>query len=71
MNRETKKILNFIQQTPSWESRLEVLRKKHSNYKDFFNQIGYLLMELLNTEKAFFDYPRERIEISKIANLYF
>lgn len=71
MNKETKKILKFIEETPQWFEKLKAIRAKNSNYKDFFNQIGYLLMELLNTEKNFFDYPREKIEISKIANLYF
>ena len=71
MNKETLKLFEFMVDNPEWINKLKQKREHFSNYKDFYNQAGYVIMELLNTEKKFFDYPRKDIQISKIADLYF
>lgn len=71
MNRETIKLVSFIEQNEQYTQELKEARGKFSNYKDFTNKVGYIVMGLLNTEKEFFDYPRNDIELSKIVALYF
>lgn len=71
MNRETTKLFEYMVDNPEWLNKLKDKRAKYPNYKDFYNQAGYVIMELLNTEKKFFDYPRKEIQIKKIADLYF
>lgn len=71
MNRETAKIISFIETSDIYKEKFKVTRSKYSNFKDFRNQAGYIVMEILNSEKEFFDYPRKDIEILKIVELYF
>lgn len=70
MNKETEKIVKFIEKS-HYKDDLNKLRKQCPNYKDFFNQAGYVVQSLLNTEQQFFDYPRRKVELDKIIELYF
>ncbi len=70
MNKETTKIVEFIENS-RYKSKIEEVRARFSNYKDFSNQTGYVIMDILNNEREFYDYPRNDIELSKIVELYF
>ena len=71
MNKETKKVYDFIQQDEQLKQKVKSLRSKHNNFKDFYNQVGYVIMDILNRNKQFHDYPRNKIEIVKIAEMFF
>lgn len=71
MNRETRKVIDFINDTPEYTNKVQELRKKFSNHKDFSNQVLYLVQEILNTQKKFYDYPRHKIDLFVISNIYF
>ena len=71
MNRETMKIVSFIEQNEQYKGKLISIRERFPNYKDFMNQVGYVIMEILSNERQFYDYPRNDIQISKIVDLYF
>lgn len=71
MNRETRKLIDFLNENDQYTTKLRTLREKHNNYKDFSNQVLYVIQEVLNTEKKFFDYPRNKIDLFIITNLYF
>lgn len=70
MNKETEKLLKYIVESP-YHQELSDLRRRNSNYKEFFNKAGYVIQKLLNTEQQFFDYPRRKVELDKIVELYF
>lgn len=71
MNKETMKLFNFMVENPKWINKLKTKRTLVSNYKDFFVETGIIITELLNEEKFFYDYPKTKIEIKKIVDLYF
>lgn len=71
MNKETLKLFEFMVNNPKWISKIKEKRQQYPNYKDFYNQAGYILMEILTTEKQFFDYPRDRINVKKLVDMYF
>lgn len=68
MNRETRKLVNFIESNPEWKEKIKNLEKKNS--KEYYFQVGYCIMDLLSTEKQFFDYPRKKIEFDKLGDYF-
>lgn len=71
MNKETLKVFEFMVNNPKWVNKVKETKVRFPNYKDFYNQAGYLIMEILSTEKEFMDYPRNDINIKKIVDMYF
>jgi hypothetical protein len=71
VNKETLKLFEYMVNNPEWINRIKDERNKTSNYKDFQIKTGLILVELLETESQFYDYPRNDIEIKKIVDLYF
>lgn len=71
MNKETQRIYDFINSSEELKNKIKSLRSKHNNFKDFYNQIGYVIMDVLNRNKQFHDYARNKIEIVKIAEMFF
>ena len=72
MTRETRKLIDFINDSPEYLAELKQLRAKHNNYKDFSNLVlNNVVAKILNTEKKFFDYNRSKVDIFVITNVYF
>lgn len=71
MNRDTERIVKFIDGDPSRLMTIQNLRRESNNSKDFQQEVKLFIVNILNTEKKFFDYPRDKIEIEKIAEYYF
>jgi hypothetical protein len=71
MNKETTQILDYIQKSGHYLEKIEQLRDKHINYKDFFNMLGYVVMEIVNEEKKFVHLSRKNIDLELITERYF
>lgn len=71
MNNKTKKIVDFIDSNEKYINKILELKQKYSNSKDFFeNLIKYVVMDILNSNKEFYDYPRSQIELDEIIRRY-
>lgn len=72
MNARTDKIVKFIDNSPEYQSKINELRKKYANSRDFFdNMLKYVIMDILNTQKQFFDFPRKEIQFDELVKRYF
>jgi len=71
MNKETKKVLKYIDNNPEIEQKLKTLGKKFNNFKDFYNQTGYVIMDIVNRNKEFYTLDRTRIDIYTVSERYF
>ena len=71
MTKETKKILSFIESDETSQAKLKELSESHTNFKDFYNQTGYVIMDIVNTNKDFHNLSRNNIEIDLISERYF
>ena len=71
MNSETKKILNLIKSNEQYVVRLINLREKYNNSKEFYNQMGYFIMDIVNTEKTLMNLKRKNIEFDIINKEFF
>lgn len=70
MNKETNKVLKFLENNPIELKKVRELKRKHTNYKDFYNQFGYLIMEILNT-KEFINLSRKAVDLEFLTDKYF
>lgn len=71
MNRETQQLLNYIDKSGFYLDKIASIRLKYSNIKDFNNMLGYVIMDIVNTERSFFNINRKNIEIELITEKYF
>lgn len=71
MNKDTLRIFNFMVNNPNWIAKLKDKRQTYPNYKDFYRESSEVILELLETEKEFYDYPRDNVNIKKIVDMYF
>jgi len=72
MNSKTTKIVNFINTNDKYKNKIAELRSKYTNSKDFGeHMLKYVVMEILKTEKQFYDYPRKDIQLDEIMRRYF
>ncbi len=71
MNQETQRLYDFIENNKEYKDKILLNKEKYSNFKDFFNQTGYVIMDILSTEKEFFGYPRNKIELDIITERFF
>lgn len=69
MNKETIKILTYIQNSENYKKKVKNLYKRNS--KDFSNQVLYVIMEIVSTEKKFFGMDRSKIDINAISQELF
>lgn len=71
MNTRTKKIVEFIDNNEKYKDKIIELRQKNKNSKDFFDVLlKYVIMDILNTEKQFYDFPRKEIQLDEIVRRY-
>lgn len=72
MNARTNKIVEFIESNGEYKKKVEDLRTRHANSKDFFDHmLKYVIMDILNTQKQFYDFPRNEIQLDEIMRRYF
>ncbi len=71
MTRENTKILNFIKTNDNYMKKIKTARLKHNNNKDFTNQILYIVMDLVNTEKQFYGVNRKNIDVVQLSKEFF
>lgn len=71
MNKETSLLADYITQSGYYLEKIDNLKKKHPNSKDFFNSFGYLVQEILNEEKKFINLSRKNIDLPGLSNIYF
>lgn len=71
MNKETSLLADYITKSGYYLEKIDNLKKKHLNSKDFFNSFGYLIMEILNEEKRFINLSRKNIDLPGLSNKYF
>jgi len=71
MNKNTLRLFNYMVSNPKWISRIKETRQKYPNYKDFYNESCKIVLELIQTEKQFYDYPKDNVNIKKIVDMYF
>lgn len=71
MNKISRQILSYIQNDNEQLAKVLNLKDRFNNHKDFTNQIGYVIMDVVSTEKRFFDIDRKEIEVNEIAQELF
>jgi hypothetical protein len=71
MNHETKLIINYIDNSGYYLEKLAKLRDRFNNIKDFENQFGYVVMEILNEEKKLINISRKNIDLPFLTQVYF
>lgn len=71
MNKTTQKIYDRIKSDDHLMNYVQLKRELFPNSRDFTNQVGYVVMELVSTEKDLFNINRSDIEIDKIAQELF
>lgn len=71
MNKETLKLFEFMVNNPKWINKLKTERQLKNNYKDFTQVTEQIINEILTTEKQFYDYPKNNIQLNKIVSMYF
>lgn len=71
MNKETNILIEYINKSGYALDRIDKLRQQYTNIKDFHNQFGYLIMEILNEEKKFINLSRKNIELPILVSKYF
>lgn len=71
MNKETLMINNYIQAHKSYHGKINELRKKHNNIKDFQVMFGYLIQDIVNTDKSFLNLKRSEIDLPTLATKFF
>lgn len=71
MNRETLKVFEYMVNNDKWLEKIKQKRRSYPNYKDFLKQSMEVIDELLATEKKFYDYPRNEVNIKQIVDMYF
>ena len=71
MNKETSILVEHIDKSGHALERIEQLRQKHNNIKDFQVMLGYLIMEIVSEEKKFINLSRKNIDLPMISQMYF
>ena len=71
MNRETKKLLEYIDNSIEYKDKLTEIQTTYPNFRDFYNQVGYIIMDIVNTNKQFHNLSRNNIEIELITERFF
>ena len=71
MNKETSILVEHIDKSGYALERIEQLRQKHNNIKDFQVMLGYLIMEIVSEEKKFINLSRKNIDLPMISQMYF
>ena len=71
MNKISQQILNFIRENDEWINKVLGIRSRFNNQKDFTNQVGYVIMDIVSREKKFFDINRSDIDVNGIAQELF
>lgn len=62
---------DFINDNIYYLDKVSDLRKKHNNIKDFQNMLGYVIMEIVSTEKSFINMKRNNIDLPAMAGSFF
>lgn len=70
MNKETNKVLKFLENNPIELKKVREMKLKHTNYKDFYNQFGYVIMNILNN-KEFVNVSRKNVDLEFLTDKYF
>lgn len=70
MNKETNTILKFLENNSEELTKVRNLKLKYTNYKDFYNQLGYQIMNILN-QKQFINLSRKSVDLDFIVDKYF
>lgn len=71
MNKISEKILKYINNNDKYKNEIIVKRHSFTNVKDFTNQVGYIIMDIVSREKKFFDVDRRDIDVNAIAQELF
>lgn len=71
MNKETQQILDYLNSSGHYLNKIDDLKKKHSNIKEFTYQLGYVIMGIVSEEKKFINLARKNIDLPLIVNIYF
>lgn len=71
MNKETSQLIDYIEKSGFYLDKVDQLRSKYNNIKDFQNQVGYLIMEIVSEEKKFINLSRKNIDLDLITLKYF
>lgn len=71
MNKETSILVEYINKSGYAQERIEQLRQKHKNIKDFQTMLGYFIMEIVSEEKKFINLSRKNIDLPMISQMYF
>lgn len=71
MNKETNAIIKALEENTKLKQKIRDLRSQNSNYKDFYILCNYVVVELVNTDKRFFNMSRDKIDLEFISNMYF
>jgi len=71
MNKETNQISDYISNSGFYLEKIDSLRKKYTNIKDFQLMLSYMIMEIVNEEKKFINLSRKNIDLQELTNKYF
>ena len=71
MNKETELLINFIDSSGFYLDKIDKLKTKYNNIKDFQFHLSYVIMDIVSQEKKFFNMSRKNIELDKITLKYF
>ena len=71
MTKETKKVLEIINNDPEMVAKIDNLKLKYTNIREFYNQIGYVIMDLVTTNKSLYTINRSKIDLYLITERYF
>lgn len=71
MNKETLMINNYIDAHKSYQGKVRQLREKYNNTKDFQVMFGYLVMEIVSTDKSLMNLNRANIDLPLLSQKFF
>jgi hypothetical protein len=71
LNKETQLIHDYITSSGYYLNKIDDLKKRYTNIKDFQLMFSYVIMEILSEEKKFVNLSRKNIELIELTNLYF
>ena len=71
MNKETKQLIDYIEQSGFYLDKINKLKTKHNNIKDFQFHLSYVIMDIVSSEKKFYNMSRKNIELDNIALILF
>lgn len=71
MNKETALLSEYLNKSGHYLEKIDQFRAKYPNSKDFQNQFGYLIMEIVSEEKKFINLSRKNIDLPILSQMYF